>query len=143
MSVSRHKPHRNWPNPRKAKIQAKHIPAVFLLELLDHLVKIPHLTTWQPWLYTPSTPHPIYVRAQVSLNRTQVCEVWPEIPEKVIIAKLRNLIRKGFVEGCVCGCRGDFHLTNKGKTQLREFRLEQSSSSLIRPDFLVKYMAGD
>lgn len=35
-------------------------------------------------------------------------------PEKLQYAVMRNLIRKGLVDGCCCGCRGDFVLTAKG-----------------------------
>ena len=37
-------------------------------------------------------------------------------PEKVALAKMRALIKKGLVDGCGCGCRGDFRLTDKGST---------------------------
>lgn len=32
----------------------------------------------------------------------------PQYPAKVVLAKLRRLIERGIVEGCGCGCRGDF-----------------------------------
>lgn len=35
-------------------------------------------------------------------------------PGKLVIAKMRVLIRNGLVDGCPCGCRGDFELTEKG-----------------------------
>jgi hypothetical protein len=38
----------------------------------------------------------------------------PEWPEKVILAKCRQLLKRGLITGCVCGCRGDFLLTDKG-----------------------------
>lgn len=41
------------------------------------------------------------------------------IPQKLRIAKLRMLMRRGLVEGCDCGCRGDWHLTNKGFDYIR------------------------
>lgn len=31
-------------------------------------------------------------------------------PEKVLLAKLRAMIRKGLIDGCACGCRGDFRI---------------------------------
>jgi hypothetical protein len=34
-----------------------------------------------------------------------------QIPVKVLTAKLRRLKRRGIVDGCPCGCRGDWHLT--------------------------------
>lgn len=38
--------------------------------------------------------------------------------EKFQLAVMKNLIRKGFVDGCCCGCRGDFELTLEGKLLL-------------------------
>jgi hypothetical protein len=38
----------------------------------------------------------------------------PETPEKLVLAKMRMLIRRGLVDGCDCGCRGDFVITPKG-----------------------------
>lgn len=32
----------------------------------------------------------------------------PNIPRKVLLAKMRSMIRRGIVDGCACGCRGDF-----------------------------------
>lgn len=37
----------------------------------------------------------------------------PGTPEKVILAKMRSLIWRGLVEGCGCGCRGDFRIKEK------------------------------
>ncbi|MGY7979275.1 hypothetical protein L1R13_16680 [Klebsiella pneumoniae] len=34
--------------------------------------------------------------------------------EKFQLAVMKNLISKGLVDGCCCGCRGDFVLTEKG-----------------------------
>lgn len=42
----------------------------------------------------------------------------PEAPDKVILAKMRVLMRNGLVQGCCCGCRGDFTLTSKGRDLL-------------------------
>jgi hypothetical protein len=39
-------------------------------------------------------------------------------PEKVLVAKLSKMIRRGLVDGCCCGCRGDFVLTDKGRKLL-------------------------
>jgi hypothetical protein len=35
-------------------------------------------------------------------------------PEKVQLAKMRQLHKRGFVGGCTCGCRGDWEITDKG-----------------------------
>ncbi|MGR7269621.1 hypothetical protein ACU615_12955 [Klebsiella aerogenes] len=34
--------------------------------------------------------------------------------EKFQLAVMKNLISMGFVDGCCCGCRGDFTLTENG-----------------------------
>lgn len=38
----------------------------------------------------------------------------PGVPSKLAYAKMRSLIRRGLVDGCCCGCRGDFELTDAG-----------------------------
>lgn len=39
-------------------------------------------------------------------------------PEKLALAKMRVLMKRGLVDGCNCGCRGDFVLTAKGAERL-------------------------
>lgn len=33
---------------------------------------------------------------------------------KLILAKMRQLNKRGLITGCFCGCRGDFEITEKG-----------------------------
>lgn len=40
-------------------------------------------------------------------------------PYKVVQAKAKALIRRGLVNGCPCGCRGDFVVTDKGHMFLK------------------------
>lgn len=45
-----------------------------------------------------------------------VMEVVPEgTPPKVFLAKMSSLIRRGLIDGCTCGCRGDFRLPEEPK----------------------------
>lgn len=37
---------------------------------------------------------------------------YPWMPVKVVRAKARRLIRRGLIQGCVCGCRGDFQVVS-------------------------------
>lgn len=37
-------------------------------------------------------------------------EDFPDLPEKVVLAKVRQLIKRRLVNGCGCGCRGDLEL---------------------------------
>ncbi len=39
-------------------------------------------------------------------------------PEKLMLAKMGMMIRRGVVDGCACGCRGDFLITDKGRKEL-------------------------
>jgi hypothetical protein len=39
--------------------------------------------------------------------------VLPEYPRKVILAKCRSLIKRKIIDGCTCGCRGDFERVPK------------------------------
>jgi len=34
-----------------------------------------------------------------------------QVDRKLLLAKMSKLIRRGLVDGCACGCRGDFTLT--------------------------------
>lgn len=40
------------------------------------------------------------------------------VPRKLVLAKMRQLIKRGLVSGCTCGCRGEFELTDKGRSIL-------------------------
>ena len=45
-------------------------------------------------------------------------ERFPGVPEKVLMAKLDALVRRGLIDGCTCGCRGDFFLLPAGRAML-------------------------
>jgi hypothetical protein len=34
----------------------------------------------------------------------------PDVPPKVVLAKLRSMVKRNIIDGCTCGCRGDFEL---------------------------------
>lgn len=34
----------------------------------------------------------------------------PGVPAKVTLAKARRLIKRGLIDGCPCGCRGDYQI---------------------------------
>ena len=53
------------------------------------------------------------------IAETSVFRAMPEeTPFKVARAKMGSLIRRGLVDGCDCGCRGDFEITAKGREHL-------------------------
>ena len=39
----------------------------------------------------------------------------PQFPPKVILAKLRQMLKKNAIVGCGCGCRGDFLFSEQTK----------------------------
>lgn len=43
-------------------------------------------------------------------------------PEKLAVAKMGQLIKRGLAKGCLCGCRGDFDITDKGRSYLYEHK---------------------
>lgn len=49
-------------------------------------------------------------RSALKLGATvsEICDGLPQFPYKVVMAKLRQMVNKKRLAGCVCGCRGDF-----------------------------------
>lgn len=41
-----------------------------------------------------------------------------DYPNKLRVSKIKSMHRRGLIDGCVCGCRGDFILTDKGRSIL-------------------------
>lgn len=83
-------------------MQCKDIPDQLVLEWLD---KNTNQHKWATHWGVPGMP--------------TVRDCIPEgTPEKLHLAKMRQLIKRGLVEGCGCGCRGDFYLSEKGKEYL-------------------------
>jgi len=44
---------------------------------------------------------------------------YSDLPDKLFRAKMDTLIRRGLLDGCACGCRGDYEMTDKGIECLR------------------------
>ena len=52
------------------------------------------------------------------INEFSVCHAMPkDTPQKLALAKMRSLIKRGLVLGCDCGCRGDFVLAEPVKKE--------------------------
>lgn len=47
----------------------------------------------------------------------------PGLADKLVLAKMRSLVRRGLVDGCTCGCRGDWELTEKGEAEIAGGRM--------------------
>lgn len=52
--------------------------------------------------------------------------LYPEVPHKIVQAKLSRLIQRGLIDGCPCGCRGDYEMTEKGRDWLTNTRKSMS-----------------
>lgn len=81
-------------------MQCKDIADVPVLAFLDGLDGQPATWCW---------PH----------GGNDVAFVMPDsTPPKLVLAKMRMLMKRGLVDGCGCGCRGDFELTDLGRAYL-------------------------
>jgi len=49
----------------------------------------------------------VYKGRPIDLSVMKAEEAMPEVPPKVVMAKVRQMIAKGRLRGCPCGCRGD------------------------------------
>ena len=82
----------------KKTLQCKHIPNLPVLQRLADL--------------SPSWAH----RFEGGLT---IKTAFPEgTPDKLLLAKMRMLIDRRLVDGCTCGCRGDFYITDSGRVYL-------------------------
>lgn len=90
-------------------MQLKDISTLSILEFLHDLPNHEH--EWKHWAeqgtwfwddtYKPSN---------------SICNVMPEgANPKMMRLKMGKLIKQGLVDGCACGCRGEFKLTEKGR----------------------------
>ena len=72
-------------------------------------------TTLASWgaASTFAARHPDDLLPDCCCDESPALEVPTDTPEKVALAKMRSLIKRGLVDGCPCGCRGDFELPRK------------------------------
>lgn len=97
-------------------MQCKDIPDRPILEFLSKS------RIWGTW----------YAGEDGILPENSVRRAMPEpdgimLPDKLVQAKMKQLIRRGLVIGCTCGCRGDYEITSKGKLFLRSLSCFVSS----------------
>lgn len=97
------------PSAPCSALQCKDIPDRPILEML---AKNP--TQWHNWCGTEWN-----VREAMP----------PSIPPKLALAKMRMMIRRGVVDGCPCGCRGDFVITEKGLAEISLLNVEAMASA--------------
>jgi hypothetical protein len=81
------------------KMQVKHIPddaVITLIKSLSHTSRI----------YWTDSGYANFETTSASWYDIQ--KLWDNIPPKLILAKLRNMERRGLIDGCPCGCIGSF-----------------------------------
>jgi hypothetical protein len=87
---------------KNGRMQAKDIPDRPLLEWLAVGTKEYSGYTWYDQIPRRGSP--------------TVLDGMPTgTPGKLALAKMNQLLRRGLVSGCCCGCRGDFEITDQGR----------------------------
>jgi len=103
-------------------MQAKDIPVMPVLAFLESCRRaaVPF----------PGAPGTLSVREDGSLLPNSVQHGMPVgVPKKLARAKMASLIHQKLVDGCVCGCRGDFKLTEKGVAHLASLPAQASTGT--------------
>lgn len=77
--------------------------------ILEFLAK--HQGEWCNWFSLASVGLDGYSRSVISAMPKGV-------PDKLALSKMKALVRKGLVNGCTCGCRGDFEITDAGLAEV-------------------------
>jgi hypothetical protein len=85
-------------------MQANDIDDIALLRFIDakqHQLRDEHGTGWLPWVCMWDFEPP-----------------YTDLPGNLFRAKMATLIKRKLVSGCACGCRGDYHLTTRGRAYI-------------------------
>lgn len=84
-----------YPNPVRKAIQCKDIPEQPILDYLDRRNG--------EWAFLWGDG-----------GEDDISTAFPkDTPRKLMLAKLGQMIKKGLIDGCTCGCRGDFEIVRK------------------------------
>jgi hypothetical protein len=67
----------------------------------------------------------------------------PGVPWKVVLAKFRRVKKRGLVDGCDCGCRGDFELTSKGRELLFDALIAETDAYLAAVEVFINVAGVD
>ena len=103
------------PSYKRAKtVQAKHVGDTrkVLQFIVDHCKTTGHLWT-------------------TYYDLEELYPDWNKFPDKVRRAKMASLVAKGYLDGCLCGCRGDF----EPQRAAYEFLSTDRSRDDIKPGF--------
>lgn len=95
------------------KMKASDIPDIVILQAVKS-VAMGKLKDGETFKYSDGSyngnPWVMVWDAHPEINRRM-----GEVPFKVFMAKFRALYKRGLLDGCACGCRGDMQITLKGE----------------------------
>lgn len=98
---------------------ARDIPDRVMLGLVDQLQH----TLYDPWLNVRYRSHWVSqwdLAGALRLLGYRAHHGDGEMPSALVLAKATRLIGRHLLDGCPCGCRGDFELTEAGKAMLAD-----------------------
>ncbi len=97
--------------------QCKNIPDEVVLETINRIAHAPEVTIQpgetKPWnwvLPRPVNLTELSIAFRDDLGIVGIPDDGATAPAHLVRAKLAKMIRKGLVDGCACGCRGDFEV---------------------------------
>lgn len=96
----------------KKKLQCKHIPD---RPILEFLAKRPG--RWHNWF---GNEYDNSVTLAMPMN----------LPSKLVRAKMKRLVQRKMVNGCCCGCRGDFEISPEGQQWLNDTQIDEINALL-------------
>lgn len=92
----------NCHGTKSKRIQCKDVSTLEILRFIRKQTDEGHRVTWY----------------NVDASNTVRRVILPVVPDCVLRKKLDNMARKGLLDGCGCGCRGDFKITPKGRERI-------------------------
>lgn len=96
--------------PKSRRLQAKHIPDERIITVIDQFTKD---------RYTAMTP--------------EIYATWPHVPRKVILAKLDKMVHRKILDGCACGCSGQFRVINGSSRRCLTCKVQEKDHTLKSP----------
>lgn len=108
------------------RIQAKHIDEALLLAIIRQLAAAKRAADPKFWAAMRGEPWVSRWDIERALAAT---ERYPNVPEKVLLAKLRAMVKRKILDGCTCGCRGDFEILPQPDATTTEHRFDTSDEN--------------
>lgn len=96
------------------RMQCKDIADGPVLQFLGMLERQEIVSCWEHFGKLESF-HPAWGTAHAGFANSVANAMPRGTPANLQLAKMQSLIDRGLVDGCTCGCRGDFELTDKGR----------------------------